>query len=199
MRVRCFVRRSRAYKACFCGFFVIFRPSSRFYGLSHTLREPFLTFLWLFGAKNRFFVRTFLCLTTVHIFLFYLPMVSKITGVRPEKCSKSRIFYIEASTKGFVRFWRFWRKTKNGIFGRNRAYICGCKTYSWSKLRKGGWKGGISLLSRLQGVSKMCLTYVQDASNHRNKRLVTLLGSYTASTKRWYTASCSTNNDVSNT
>lgn len=28
---------------------------------------------------------------------------------------------------------------------------------------------------------------------------MTLLGSYTASTKRWYTASCSTNNDVSNT
>nr|DAG25031.1 MAG TPA: hypothetical protein [Caudoviricetes sp.] len=37
-------------------------------------------------------MRTFLCSLTVHIFLFYLPLVSKITGVRPEKCSKSRIF-----------------------------------------------------------------------------------------------------------
>ena len=36
-------------------------------------------------------------------------------------------------------------------------------------------------------------------SNHRNKRLVTLLGSYTKRPKYWYTASCSTNNDVSNT
>nr|DAU52263.1 MAG TPA: hypothetical protein [Caudoviricetes sp.] len=54
--------------------------------------------------KNRFFVRTFLCSLTVHIFLFYLPLVSKITGVRPEKCSKSLIFYVEASTKGFVTF-----------------------------------------------------------------------------------------------
>ena len=36
-------------------------------------------------------------------------------------------------------------------------------------------------------------------SKHGNKGIVTLLGSYTAITKRWYTASCSTNNDVSNT
>ena len=50
-------------------------------------------------------MRTYLCSLTVHIFLFYLPLVSKITGVRPEKCSKSLIFYVEASTKGFVTFF----------------------------------------------------------------------------------------------
>ena len=155
-------------------------------------------------------------------FPFYLPFVSKNTGVRPEKVFKKSDFLRWSPTKGFVTFLWYWQQTKNSNLMQIWAYICSCKTciyaykvLGWlvngrgwlamvvSKRRKGGWKGGISLLPRLQGVSKACPRCVQDVSkmpsNHRNKRLVTLLGSYTASTKRWYTASCSTNNDVSNT
>ena len=109
-------------------------------------------------------------------FPFLFALVSKNTGVRPEKCSKSRIFYIEASTKEFVTFLWHWQQTKNSNLMQIWAYICDCKA---------------------------CPRYVQDVSkmpsNHRNKRLVTLLGSYTKRQKYWYAASCSTNNDVSNT
>ena len=137
--------------------------------------RPFFDLCLTFLLQNSFFVRTFLCSLTVHIFLFLFALVSKITGIRPEKCSKSRIFYIEAPTKGFVTFLWHWQQTKNSNLMQIWAYICGCKTriyaykvlrwlvmdvdglqWTWSKLRKGGWKGGISLLPRLQGVPRIC-------------------------------------------
>lgn len=83
-------------------------------------------------------MRTFLCLTTVHIFLFYLPLVSKITGVRPEKCSKSRIFYVEAPTKGFVRFGDFDGRRKTAFSGEIGRIFAVARLVSWSKRSKGG-------------------------------------------------------------
>lgn len=124
----CFVRRSRAYKACICVFFVIFRPLGRFYGLSHALCHSFCHhfswFLWQKPLLRAYIFMSFDC----SYFPLFLPLVSKITGVRPEKCSKSRIFYVEAPTKGFGRGWWFWWQTKNGNLMQIWAYICGCKT-----------------------------------------------------------------------
>ena len=62
-------------------------------------------------------MRTFLCSLTVHIFLFYLPLVSKITGVRPEKCSKSRIFTLKPRQKDLGGFGDFDGRRKTAFRG----------------------------------------------------------------------------------
>ena len=113
-----FVCRSRAYKACFSDFSVFFRPSDRFYRLSHTIWDPFLTFVWLFWYKNRFFVRTFLCSLTVHIFLFYLPWSRKLRGLDPKKCSKSRIFTLKPRQKDLWLFCDINSRRKTAIWCR---------------------------------------------------------------------------------
>ena len=120
-------------------------------------------------------MRTFLCLSAVHIFLYFCPWSRKIRGLDPKKCSKSRIFYVEAPAKGFVRFWRFDGRRKTAFSGEiGRIFAVARLVYAPTRFLDACNRRGISYeraeLAYCQGVSKVCPRCVQDAIQSSKQR-----------------------------